>query len=596
MESSGALKERPAVPDAPPPAINGARRPAFVSTGWSGGSATHRTVSLVAAVGLFSPLFAAWTDVVAVPSAGVATVLLTGATLWMIVAIATARTEAELERLDRWLLVLGLLALAAWGAARLQQMSGTGTDEAAFIQGAANALLHGHDPYGTNLTSSLTAYGVPPAFWTYTLGGGHVSTLGYPALPVLLVAPFAAVLGSAQATSSADLVILAVATVVMYRMLPRELRAVAVIVCIGFPNLAGFALAGMAGIAMMAALLLVAYRWHSIGEDGRLEARGRWSAVALGLAVCANQLAWFIAPFVVAGIFLARREQLGMRAARRLGATYTGIAVAVAALLNAPFIVWNAHAWLNGVLAPLSQHALPYGQGLIGITLFARVGGGALGFYTYASALLYLALLALYVIDFRVLHRCCFVFPIIAFYLSGRSLGAYWMILVAVFVIGAMGEAPSAGVRVPTRGGAVSDLARRLGPWLRVALFLPAAACLAVALATPAPLALHVLGGRSEATTDTVRQVTVAVANQSDDSLKPLFATNTIGQASAFWTIARGPRVLGPRRRATYVLTIADVTSMPQNSTPFVVQAVTATPYTISSSPAYSQPGPVPQG
>ena len=79
-------------------------------------SGAHRALSLVAALGLFWPTLQAWNDIVSVPASGIATVALFGATLFLVCAIATASTEAALDRLDRWLLVLGLLVLGAWWA------------------------------------------------------------------------------------------------------------------------------------------------------------------------------------------------------------------------------------------------------------------------------------------------------------------------------------------------------------------------------------------------------------------------------------------------------------------------------------------------
>ncbi len=89
---------------------------------------------------------------------------------WL-VALATASSGEELARLDRWLLGLGLLVLAAWTASRLNASPGYATDEASFEQGAASLLLHGHDPYGANLTSALAAFSTPSKYLTYTMIG-----------------------------------------------------------------------------------------------------------------------------------------------------------------------------------------------------------------------------------------------------------------------------------------------------------------------------------------------------------------------------------------------------------------------------------------
>jgi uncharacterized membrane protein len=557
-------------------------------------SGAHRALSLVAALGLFWPTFQAWNDIVSVPASGIATVALFGATLFLVCAIATASTEAALERLDRWLLALGLLVLGAWGASSLHLTSGYSTDEAGFVQGAANLLLHGHDPYGANLIPALSQYAVPAQFWTYTMNGGVVSTLGYPALPVLIAVPFVELTGGGQAVPIANLAVLMIATIAMFCALPRGLRPIAIVVCVGFPALTGFGLAGDNAILMMAALLVVAYRWRTIGISGALTRGDQLRAIAFGLALSTNQLAWFLAPFLLTGIFLARREHLGSRRAAKVLAVYFGVAAATFLLINAPFIAWGPLAWVKAVAAPLTQHALPYGQGVVGLTLFLHVGGGAIDAYSYAAGLLFVALLVVYAMEFRKLGRCCFVFPAIALYASGRSLAGYWMVLVAVIVLSVVtsDDRDATESRMFDFRSRPSGVARRV---VMTALFAPAAIFLVVALTTPAPLSMHILSATSDPQARGVRELRVDVRNGSDTPLRPHFATNSKGQASPYWTVSRGPSTLAPGTRATYVLSMADTALMPPNATPFVLQAVTGAPRTISSSQVFVQPGPAPQ-
>ena len=542
----------------------------------------HRMVSLTAVLALLWPEFMAWNDVISAPVPGLTTIALTGATLVLACLIAAARTEDVLERLDRWLLVLGLLVLVALVGYGLRNSSGYSTDEAAFVHGAAAALLHGHDPYGTNLLGSLSKFGVPEIYWTYTMNGGVVSTLGYPALPVLVAAPFAAIFPNGQAVLFAEVLALLLAVGVTFAALPRRWRSLAVLLCVGFPILEGFAVVGLNVVLMLPALIVVARRWPRVGESGRLVRHDWLAAVALGLALCTNQLVWFIAPFILVAVLLMRTESLGARRACRITAAYGGIAAATFLALNAPFIVWGPSAWLRGVAAPLNQHAIPYGQGLIGLTAMLGLGGGAVDAYTYASAALYLALLVLFAIQFRTLARGCFILPVIALFAGGRSLSEYWLVLIAPTVIGAL-----AADGAPLRAAAELRWPSRLR--LRVpakivspALFAPAVALLALALLTPAPLSLQVLGVQANRQDTAVIGLTVAVQNRTDTPLRPHFAINSTGQASPFWRIVKGPRVLGAESQAEYVLGVTDVD--PAHAGPFRLQAVTDTPRTISSS------------
>jgi uncharacterized membrane protein len=552
----------------------------------------RRAIALVATLGLLAPTFTAWNDIVSVPLSGIGVVALFAGLLWLGGAVAMARTEAQLARLEVWLLGLGLLALAAWSATKLQAQGGYGTDEAALEQGAATLLLHGHDPYGANLYTALAGFSIPTRFATHTMSGAIVSTFGYPAFPLLVVAPFIELTAGGQAVPIADICVLMIATVVMFRQLPGGLRSLAVILGAAFPILSGFAVAGVNSVIAMALLLVPAFRWTSTGESGTLVRRDVLAALALGVALATNQLAWFIAPFLIAGILLIRRSDLGARAAAAMVVRYVGLAAAAFVVINAPFFVWGPSAWLHGVAAPLTEHATPYGQGLVDLTLFLRIGGGALDAYDYAAVLLYLALLIVYVARFRTVGRLCFVLPLAALFVSGRSLAEYWMTLIAVIAVGSLtaDQDVISSVRPPRGLGHLSRARERVA---LLALFLPAAACLVLALATPQPLAIHIISARSNAALRSVQELRLSVQNRSDEALRPHFATNADGQ-SVFWNVRSGPRALAPHAAAVYELTAPDDSATVPNGTPFVVEAVTPSPRTISSTSSFSQTGPTP--
>lgn len=554
--------------------------------------AIHRAIGVVAALGLFAPIFNSWNDVVAVPSSGVVVMALFVGALWLVMAFAAARAEGDVARLEPWLLVLGLLVLAEWTAVALHGQASYGTDEAAFEQGAATLLVHGHDPYGANLLSALAGYSTLGKYVTHTMNGGLVTSFGYPSVSALLVAPFVLLTGGGQAVPIADLLALVIATVIVYRAFPVGWRSLAVVLCVGFTTLSGFALAGVNAIIAMTFLLVVVHRWTATGQDGRLARRGRIQAVALGLALGTNQLAWFLAPFLVAGIYLVCSGDLGRRGALRVTGGYVGLALATFVAVNLPFIVWGPMAWIHGVAAPLTQHAIPYGQGLVALTLFLRVGGGALNAYNYAAMALYGALLVVYVGHFRRLGRAGLVLPLLALFVSGRSLAEYWMTLLAVLAIGAL-TVDDHAIR-----GALPLVSRRLGSrrvrrGLTAAVFLPALVCIGVALGTPAPLSLRILSAHSSPRLRAVAELRLLAVNRSASPLRPHFATNVTGQA-VFWNIRSGPAVLAPHGRAVYRLAAPDPGSMPINGTKFVVEAYTASPRTVSSTVPFAKDGPVP--
>jgi hypothetical protein len=299
-----------------------------------------------------------------------------------------------------------------------------------------------------------------------------------------------------------------------------------------------------------------------------------------------------MAPFLLLGIYLVRSGDLGRPGALRVTGRYLGLALATFLAVNLPFIVWGPMAWIHGIADPLTQHAIPYGQGLVGLTLFLRIGGGALGAYNYGAAALYGALLVLYVANFRKLGRTGFVLPLLALFVSGRSLAEYWLTMIAVMAIGALTAEDHA-----IKGALPLFSLRGASPLMRRgavgALFLPAIGCLAVALGTPAPLSLRILSARSSPQLRSVAELRVAVDNRSEHTLRPHFATNVSGQA-VFWTIRGGPSSLAPHGSATYRLIAPDPSSMPPNGTKFVVEAYTAAPATISSTGPFAKNGPAP--
>jgi uncharacterized membrane protein len=87
----------------------------------------------------------------------------------------------------------------------------------------------------------------------------------------------------------------------------------------------------------------------------------RWaSAVFLGLAIATKQIAWYFVPFYF--VMVLRQYNL-KEALYRLT-----IAGAVALAVNLPFILWNAHAWLAGIMAPIADPMFPLGVGFISLS------------------------------------------------------------------------------------------------------------------------------------------------------------------------------------------------------------------------------------
>jgi len=83
--------------------------------------------------------------------------------------------------------------------------------------------------------------------------------------------------------------------------------------------------------------------------------------ICLGLALATQQPAWLFLPFEAILIW----EHRGLKEAIGRLSMAGGIALAI----NLPFIVWNFHAWLAGVLAPVADPMYPSGVGVVALGL-----------------------------------------------------------------------------------------------------------------------------------------------------------------------------------------------------------------------------------
>jgi hypothetical protein len=462
-----------------------------------------------------------------------------------------------------------------------------GTDEGSLIHMAAQTLLHGGHIYGTQWPQIFTIFHVGP---TPLMDGGAATGLDYPPLGVLFTAiPMKLGLLHPSAGVAATGMLL-LTSVVMFLLLPRPWRPVAVIVCYGFGWLPSYAQMGYPGLMELPFLLVAVAYWHRTGEGGRL---GRWGvlrAVCLGLAACLHQLTWFLTPFLLVGMFMMRRGEMPARDALKVVARYAAIAVAVFLAINLPFILQTPDEWLRGVLTPITQEAIPSGQGLVGISYYFTNGSGNLHFYSYSGLLMGAAMLLLLVVFPRRLGLAVTVMPWLVFYLSTRSQEDYFDLTVPLWV---MAAATVSSVELDRayhwRPAFLRTRALRTG--IVAVLLAPAAACLALAITTAPPLKMTVaqikgLKGESgpAALSGPVASLTVDITNTSGSALTPHFATSTNATISAYWKVMSGPATLAPHQTARYVLDAPDGSvGAPGVHDRILLRAVTPAPMSLST-------------
>ena len=226
------------------------------------------------------------------------------------------------------------------------------TDSAAFNQVAARLLLHGHNPYTTTMASAARLLQVPAHNWTYTVNGGHVTSLSYPAGSFLLQVPAMALGFHHEIVDWMDLYAWLITGVLLFVLIPASVRWLAALLILT-PVFVQMFSAGGTDAAFVPFLILAVWRWDRF-HLGRSAGVARWiGPIALGLACSIKQTPWFCLPFLVVGLFIEARNT-GRRPVQ-LVMRYLAIVVAVFVVVNIPFIVWQPTAWATGNVSALHR-------------------------------------------------------------------------------------------------------------------------------------------------------------------------------------------------------------------------------------------------
>ncbi|MGW1744319.1 hypothetical protein ACWCRD_01615 [Streptomyces sp. NPDC002092] len=507
----------------------------------------HRGMTLVATISLFIGTRDAWTAAMASRPAVAAGISACYASILICAVLALfVRTRRALVRVDAAVL-LTAVALVTCG----YLLDHAGSDEGVLTAQAANQILHGHPVYGQSWPWLFDSVRVGI---TKTMSGGADYTYGYPPLTALLATPVHAVVHSTAAATLVTTGALLASSVLLWFLLPAPWRSAATAVCLGFGFLPQYAYAGYPAITALALLVPVVVRWPATGAGGQLRGRGVLRAACLGAACAAQQLAWFLTPFLLIGLYAVRRGELGPRRALAVTARYAGTAVLAWAAVNAYFAVQEFSAWLHGLLLPLDQKAILHGQGLMGISYYFTAGSSRLDYYSYGSLLLLLGLLAATLLFVRRLGPAITVLPWCAFYLATRSQDGYFLMMTPLW-LAAVATVPAAALATAWQPRLTAAFGRRAKGAVAVGLLLPALACVTVAAASPPPLRMSLAPRYATHHSGAgVTAVAVRAVNTTGTPLAPHFASRTGQGASNWWTITSGPATLAPHAVAEYVV------------------------------------------
>lgn len=491
-----------------------------------------------------------------------------------------------------WLVVLlALCCYGVWSFIQVHAGPAYGTDEIAFDQYAALLARHGLDPYTHSMAPAFSLYQVSPDGFTYHLNGTPVTTLSYPSLSFLPYVPLLMLGWSTQAAVVVNALAWAAAIILLFVVLPRDVRALAVVVG-SVAAYCSYAIGGVTDMMYLPLLMGAAYDW-----DGFVHRKsvGRYLApVFLGLAMSIKQTPWLVAPFLLTGIICEARSVRNGRATAGIAVRYVGAAFMSFLIPNIPYIVMGWRAWLQGILTPLSSAVVPAGQGLVGLSLFLRLGGGSIEAYSILAVVVLVALLVGYGLSYPRMRPVTFVLPSVVLFFASRSFGSYLIALVPVLFVGALSDSRrrfqrrQPERRTGVRGGLGLHALRT---WVRHVLIgvvvVALVATIGFSLLSKPFLRLSVTGVRTTGQLATVEQLSVYAMNQSRAALRPHFTVDEGGAVTTFWQVASGPRILQPGAAATYTLRAPNFPAQPPIGGGFELIAFTTHPASVSESAAY---------
>jgi hypothetical protein len=474
-----------------------------------------------------------------------------------------------------WVTVLMVVgAFCVWSALQIHASPGYATDEIAFDQYAAVLATHGINPYVHSMAPSFSLYRVPPDSFTYSLTGHAVTSLSYPALAFEIYMPLLKLGWSTQLAVVVNLAAWAATIIGMFVLLPSRLRPAALVIG-SLSTYVAYTVGGVTDVLYVPFLMIAAYQFNRFPTE-----RG-WrryiGPVMFGLAMAIKQTPWFLFPFLVGAIWLEGRAARVEHPVRQAW-LYGTAAITAFAVPNLPYSMMDLHAWASGVLTPFT-HVVPAGQGVVGLSLFTRLGGGSLSAYSFLTLVVFLALLSAYLATYPAMRAITFLLPSVILFFASRSFGSYLVELIPVAFVGA--------VTVHSKRG--TEQARPLAAWPKLVGLagILCLASLALALGSRQPLVVQVLGVRTTGQLATVEQLRLQVTNRSGGSLTPSFTVDEGGQFTTFWTASAGPRTLAADQSATYTLQAPNFFSQPGIEGGFQVVAFTSGPDTVSASSSY---------
>ena len=486
------------------------------------------------------------------------------------------RTVPERQWFTRVSLAVASLSTMYFQGLQIRGRGFYSTDAAAFNDVATKLFLHGHNPYSWSVGNDAAELIQNPArFWTYTLDGGHVAQVSYPAGSFLLQAPLQLVGVHHLPSDWMDLLCGIASMLLLYKMLPQIVRWLAPVLLLGGFYIGIFSNGGTDAL-FLPFLLLAVWRWDRF-VDASASVWVRYSGpAALGIACSIKQTPWFCALFLVVGIAMEAASH--GRNALKAASSYLGVVAGVFALINLPFFVGNPSAWLHGAFLPLVDPLVPDGQGVVSFVLHGYFHGARLVWLGIAGALSVLFVLGLFVFRYATFKRSWLFLLPIALLSPARSLSEYALDFVPVAIVAAFSVEATSFVLVP-----------RLRPRLRGAItvlpVLGVALCLVLSFTRPV-LTITVGEVTLKKGTSLYDTMLVRLTNNTGSTVTPsVMVLENDTHPTGYWRLPSGGTLtLGPHATKTVMLVAPPGTPTSLRDQYWIVTAVTPSPASVSSS------------
>jgi hypothetical protein len=396
----------------------------------------------------------------------------------------------------------------------------------------------GENPYEHDLSPSYLINRATQHFGTPLLDGDFTSRAAYPALSFLIYVPF-------QALDIPTPLVYPLFTfltmLAMFWAAPPILRPLVLLPVFADPRYILYGFGGVSDIVWAFMLVMTIATWD----------KRRQRAVWFGLACAFKQQPWFLAPFLLIRIWRDSRRQ-PTAARRRLLLEFCFVTGAVFLVFNAPYMLSNLPAWINGITEPLQAHMIILGQGISSLMMLGYVNIPKVFFSLFVFGTFAVAV-ALYWRHYEDWREVMWILPGIVFWLGHRSLSSYWYFFALPLVVSLLRNSWNAK---PQLSPEVAFTPARNLRWSLALLAIPPVFVVGSLLwygHRDATLTAS-LEGAVQVSGDRVVRMNVHVVNHQNTTITPRFSVQSWSDQPFFWRIEDGPEQLGPNQTGSYTL------------------------------------------